>query len=165
MAVDMFLKLADIKGEAADGKDNKGPHAGEIEVLAWSWGMSQSASSHSGTGGGSGKVNVQDVSFTKKVDLATPNLLKFCCTGKHFPDATLTVRKAGDNPVEYLVLKMSKVIISSVSTGGSAGGDVLTENVSLNFAAFDIIYTSQTSAGAKDKTINGAFDIAGNAAK
>lgn len=164
MAVDMFLKLADIKGEAKDGKDNKGAHAGEIEVLAWSWGMSQSASSHSGSGGGSGKVNVQDVSFTKKVDLATPNLIKFCCTGKHFDSATLTVRKAGDTPVEYLIVKMSKVVVSSVSTGGSAGGDVLTENVSLNFAAFDVIYTSQKEDGTKDKTLNGAFDIAGNAA-
>ena len=41
MAVDMFLKIGDIKGESADDK-----HAGEIDVLAWSWGMSQSGTTH-----------------------------------------------------------------------------------------------------------------------
>ena len=41
MAVDMFIKIADIKGESGDSK-----HKGSIDVLAWSWGMSQSGSSH-----------------------------------------------------------------------------------------------------------------------
>ena len=36
MAVDIFLKLTDIKGESMDSK-----HPDEIQVLAWSWGMSQ----------------------------------------------------------------------------------------------------------------------------
>ncbi len=33
MAVDMFLKLTDIEGEAQDKTHEK-----EIDVLAWSWG-------------------------------------------------------------------------------------------------------------------------------
>ena len=33
-AVDMFLKIGDIKGESTDDK-----HKGEIDVLAWSWGL------------------------------------------------------------------------------------------------------------------------------
>ena len=36
MAVDVFLKLGDIKGESKDSK-----HAGEIDVLSWSFGVSQ----------------------------------------------------------------------------------------------------------------------------
>jgi type VI secretion system secreted protein Hcp len=167
MAVDMFLKLGDIAGDSADkveGKPSGKNHGGEIDVLAWSWGMSQSASTHHGAGGGSGKANVQDLSITKRVDKSTPNLVKFCCTGKHFPEATLTVRKAGDKPVEYLVLKMKDVIISSVHTGGSGGGDVLTENVSLNFAQFDVIYTEQNATGAATTSIPGGFNIAGNVA-
>ena len=39
MAVDMFLKLGDIKGEAQDKT-----HKEEIDVLAWSWGASNSGS-------------------------------------------------------------------------------------------------------------------------
>ena len=51
MAVDMFIKIGDVKGESKDKT-----HAEEIDVLAWSWGMSQSGSMHMGGGGGAGKV-------------------------------------------------------------------------------------------------------------
>src|SRR5712692_11221584 len=98
MAVDMFIKIGDIKGESVDHA-----HKEEIDVLSWSWGLSQQGTMHQGGGGGAGKVNVQDLSFTKFVDKASPNLYKFCCSGKHYPEATLTMRKAGDKPLEYLV--------------------------------------------------------------
>ena len=127
MAVDMFMNIKDIKGESQD-KD----HKEQIDVLAWSWGASQSATTHVGGGGGSGKVSVQDLSFTKYVDTASADLLLACCNGKHFTEALLTVRKAGENPVEYIKIKMTEVLISSISTGGSGGEDRLTEHVTLN---------------------------------
>jgi len=102
MAVDMFIKIGDIKGESGDSV-----HGGEIDVLAWSWGMSQSGSMHTGGGGGAGKVNVQDLSITKYLDKASPNLMQFCSSGKHYPEAKLTVRKAGDKAVEYVIINMS----------------------------------------------------------
>src|SRR5574342_1218817 len=128
MAVDMFIKIGDIKGESVDSA-----HKDEIDVLAWSWGLSQSGTTHQGTGAGAGKVNVQDISFTKYIDKSSPVLMLYCCNGKHVPEATLTVRKAGENPLEYLIIKMTDLIISSCSTGGSGGEDRLTENVTLNF--------------------------------
>jgi len=150
MAVDMFIKIGDIEGESSDKA-----HKGEIDVLAWSWGMSQSGSMHIGGGGGSGKANVQDVSFTKYIDKASPNLMLQCCKGTHIPECTLVVRKAGDNPVEYLKLTMTDCLISSVSTGGSGGEDRLTENCSLNFAKYKISYQPQGKDG---KAAGGAID-------
>jgi type VI secretion system secreted protein Hcp len=90
MAVDMFLKIDDVKGESKDSK-----HKDEVDVLSWSWGMSQSGTMHAGSGGGAGKVNVQDLSLTKYVDKGSPNLMMSCCSGKHYKEALLTVRKAG----------------------------------------------------------------------
>jgi len=127
--------------------------------------MSQSASTHYGQGGGTGKVNVQDISITKRIDKSSPNLIKFCCQGKHFKDATLTVRKAGETPVEYFVIKMEDVLLSSVQTGGSSGGDSLTEQISLNFGSFDVIFTEQDTKGNATTSIPGGFNIAGNAPK
>ena len=71
MAVDMFIKIDGIKGESADDK-----HKEEIDVLSWSWGMSQSGSAHMGGGAGAGKVNVNDLSFTKYIDVASPDLYR-----------------------------------------------------------------------------------------
>jgi type VI secretion system secreted protein Hcp len=158
MAVDCFLKIDDVKGESQDSK-----HKDEVDVLAWSWGMSQSGSMHVGGGGGSGKVSVQDVHVTKYIDKASPNFIKFCCNGKHFKEALLTVRKAGEKPVEYVKIKMTEVLVSSISIGGSAGEDRLTENVTLNFAAFEVIYTPQKADGSADAEIKQTWNIAKNA--
>jgi type VI secretion system secreted protein Hcp len=160
MAVDMFLKLAGCKGEAQDKK-----HKEEIDVLAWSWGMSQSGTMHTGGGGGGGKVSVQDISLTKYIDKASPVLMQYCSVGKQFTDAVLTVRKAGgDNPLEYLVLTMKDVIVTSLSTGGSGGEDRLTENVCLNFSQYKVEYQQQKPDGSPEGgKIPWEFDIAANA--
>jgi type VI secretion system secreted protein Hcp len=158
MAVDMFLKINGVDGESQDDKHKK-----EIDVLAWSWGLSNSGSAHVGGGAGAGKVNVQDVSFTKYVDSASPKLMLACCAGSHYDEATLTVRKAGgDNPVEYIKLKLQEVFVSAVSTGGSGGEDRLTENVTLNFGKFNLDYTPQDAKGAAGTAIPAGWDIAAN---
>jgi type VI secretion system secreted protein Hcp len=145
MAVDMFIKIGDLKGESKDSK-----HKDEIDVLAWSWGMSQSGTTHQGGGGGSGKVHVQDISFTKHIDSSSNMLVSSCCRGTHHKEATLVVRKAGHSQLEYIIIKMKEVIVTSVSMGGSGGEDRLTENVSLNFAEFEYAYQPQKTDGSAE---------------
>ena len=81
--------------------------------------MSQSGTTHMGKGGGAGKVSVNDLSITKLVDKGSPMLMISCCNGKHFKEGVLTVRKAGEKPLEYLKITMKEVLVSSISTGGS----------------------------------------------
>ena len=157
MAVDMFLKIDGVEGEASDHK-----HGKEIDVLSWSWGMTQSASMASGTGGGSGKTDVQDVSITKLIDSSTPALMQHCCSGKHFEKALLTVRKAGQHPVEYMKLEMHHVIISSLTGGAGKGDDRVTEHITLNFAKFKMTYTPQKDDGSPGPERPLAFDIRRN---
>lgn len=157
MAFDMFMQIGDLKGESRDKT-----HAGKIDVLAWSWGMSQSGTTHTGGGGGAGKVNVQDLSFTKYQDKSSPLLMLACCNGKHYPEATLIVRKAGEKPLEYLIIKMTELIITSVSTGGSGGEDRLTENVTLNFAKVEVKYTPQDPTGKAGDAVPMTWNIAEN---
>lgn len=157
MAMDMFIKIGDIKGESKDSK-----HKEKIDVLAWSWGLSNSGNAQVGGGAGAGKVNVQDLSFTKYIDSATCPLMLAASSGKHYKEALLIVRKAGDKPLEYVKIKMEDVLITSVSTGGSGGEDRLTENVSLNFAKVSVDYTPQKPDGSGDTAIPYSWDIAAN---
>ncbi len=158
MAMDMFLTLEPIKGESKDET-----YKDKIDVLAWSWGMSNSGSAHAGGGMGAGKVNVNDISLTKWIDASSPDLMKSCCNGKHFAEGKLIVRKAGENPVEYLIITMTDVLITSVSTGGSGGEDRLTENVGLNFAKVNVKYTPQDNKGAAGTPADMTWNIAANA--
>lgn len=157
MAVDMFIKIGDVKGESRDKV-----HKGEIDVLAWSWGMSNSGSAHVGGGAGAGKVNMQDVSFTKYIDKSSPDLMLACANGKHYDTATLIVRKAGEKPLEYLTIKMDEVLVTAVSTGGSGGEDRLTENVTLNFAKVNVKYVEQKADGTAGDKPEMTYNIAEN---
>lgn len=159
MAVDMFLKLDNIKGESQDSK-----HKEEIDVLAWSWGGSQSGTGHAGGGSGSGKVNVQDLSVTKYVDKSSATLFLHMCNGKHIKKGHLYVRKAGEKPLEYIKLEMDDIIVTSLSTGGSGGEDRLTENLTLNFSKFKVEYTPQKADGSGEAAVEMKWDIAANEA-
>lgn len=160
MAFDMFFKIGAVKGESQDAT-YKGAD-GWIDVLAWSWGVSNSGTTHMGSGSGAGKANFQDISITKYIDMASMDLLKTASIGTHHPEAELVVRKAGGTPLVYLYYKLKDVIITSVSTGGSGGEDRLTENVSVNFGAFEAKYTEQLAAGGAGAAPEFKFDIAAN---
>jgi len=79
------------------------------------------------------------------------------CSGEHFDEAVLVVRKAGKDPLEYIKITMKNVLVSSISQGGSGGEDRLTENVTLNFAEFKFEYQPQNEKGGKE----GGAKIAG----
>jgi type VI secretion system secreted protein Hcp len=156
--MDQFIKIGNLKGESKDKT-----HKDEIDVLTWSWGVSNSGSAHTGGGAGSGKVHVNDLTFTKLIDKASPNLMLYCCNGKHIDKATLTVRKAGENPLEYLTIKLEEILVTSVSTGASGDDDRLTENVTLNFARVKVAYKEQTEKGGVGDKPEMGWNVAENA--
>jgi type VI secretion system secreted protein Hcp len=155
MAVDVFLKLGDIKGESTDAK-----HAGEIDVLSWSWGISQTGSAAPGGGGGAGKVSFNDLTFTHNVDKASPMLMKACATGQHVKEATLVARKAGKGQQEYLVIKMTDVLVTGVQP--SSAHEQPMENVSMQFAKIDVEYKPLKADGTLDAGIHFVYDIKAN---
>ena len=157
MALDMFIKLDDIKGESADDK-----HKGEIDVLSWSWGAAQSGGAHAGGGAGAGKVQVSDLSFTKPVDRSSPVLFSMCAAGTHIKQGLLTVRKAGGKPLEYLKITMQDIIVTSFTDGGDAGGDRLSETITLNFSKVTYEYTPQKQDGSGDASVKQGFDVSAN---
>jgi type VI secretion system secreted protein Hcp len=156
MASDIFAKIGTIQGESTDVK-----HKNEIDVLAWSWGVTQTGSMAHGGGGGSGKASFQDLNFTHHIDKATPLLLKACATGQHIPDATITVRKAGKGQQEYLIIKLTDVLIAGVALS-VAEGAATAENVSLQFAKVDLEYKPQKADGSLEPGLHFKYDITAN---
>ena len=130
MAVDMFLKL--------DGVIGNPNIKGEIQVLSFSWGLSNPASNVGG-GGGAGKPNVSDFSIVKQFDEASGQLMEMCCTGHHAGSATFRVVNAAGKKQQqdYLIIKMSDVLISSYQTGG-ADGSIPMESVTFSFQSIDM---------------------------
>jgi type VI secretion system secreted protein Hcp len=155
MAFDAYLKLEGVPGEATAKGFEK-----QIELYSFSWGASN-AVSHSSSGGmGAGKASVSSFNFMKKSDAASPMLFQGCCTGHHFPTATVTLRKAGGTQIDFLKYEFSDVLVESVQWSGSSGGDdTPTESVSIAFGKVEITYTPQDSKGGKGSPVAAGWDI------
>ncbi len=154
MASDYLLEIDGIKGESADHK-----HKETIEVSSFSWGMSNAGSMGSGGGGGVHKASFQDLHFTTHVNKSSPVLALSCASGKHIVKATLFVRKAGEDPQDYYKIIMEDVFVSSWQSGGSSGGDLPSDQFSLNYAKIEFDYCVQTAKGKLDPPIIFKYDL------
>ena len=154
MATDYFLKLEGIEGES-EQKD----HANEIELLSWTWGETNSGSAAGGGGQGSGKVNMQDFSFAMSVNKASPKLLLTCATGDHISKAVMTCRRAGKEPRPYLTMTFTDCLVSSFQTGGSAGSEIPTDSITLNFAKIEYSYSPQKKDGTLGTAVPVGYDL------
>jgi type VI secretion system secreted protein Hcp len=156
--VDYFLKIDGIEGESQDAK-----HKNEIQLESYSFGATQSGSHAFGGGGGAGKVQLQDFHFVSNVNKASPKLFQACASGEHIKTALLTCRKAGKDQQEYLKIKLSDLLISSVQQSGSSNGSIIPqEQVTINFAKIQIEYHEQDAAGNLKGAMNGGWDVKTN---
>jgi type VI secretion system secreted protein Hcp len=137
--VDIFLRMDGIQGESFDSV-----HVGEIDVLSFVWdGICSS--------GGTAPATFSPVQVFKRTDKATPLLLKAAAQGSVISDATLTVRKAGNQPLEFLVIEFQDVLITG-------GGD----NLSFVFGKIQFRYTPQAADGSGEAPIVFGWDVEAN---
>jgi|SRR5208282_5651198 len=141
--VDYFLKIKGIDGESQDSK-----HKGEIDLQSFSFGATQSGTMHGGGGGGAGKVSVHDLTILKFIDKASPKLFASCANGEHIGNAVLVCRKAGKDPMEYLTITLTDLLISDYHTSGSSKeGIIPVDEVKLNFSKIEFMYKEQKADG------------------
>ncbi len=174
---DAILILPGVKGETKDAKYKAGGSAGVdggIDVKSFSWGMTQPGSSGAAGGGGISKANFQDMSITKAVDSASPVLMKYLAKGTVVSasggatadrDAAgkLVIRKAGDEEaLEYMIIGMESIFITSYATGAGGGDSDLIETISFNFSKVFVDYVEQTSIGGGEATIEFGWNIEEN---
>lgn len=155
MAFESFLEIKEIPGES-----QKKGHEDQMDVLSYQLGVVQTGSFQTGgPGGGAGKAEFHDISIVKYVDKATAKLFEACAAGTHFGKATLTVRKAGDKPLEYLKIEMQDLMISSQTINGASGNDQVVESITMNAAVIKQNYIEQDAKGGAGKTVAAGFDI------
>ena len=154
-AVDYFLKIDGIEGEAQDKT-----HKNEIQLESWSFGETNGGTSSSGMGAGAGKVAMQDFHFVMRSNKASPKLFLACADGEHIKKAVLTCRKAGKDQQEYLKWTFSDLLISSYQTGGSASSDVVPlDQISINFTEAQVDYKEQKPDGTLGGAVTTKYNV------
>jgi len=138
MAYGARIRIGDIEVKSGGGAD-----ANDIEVLSFHWGVSQLGS------GADARVQIQEFSFVKRTDAASPALFRQCCTREPVREATFRVFQLHGEPRQCLAYTFTDVQITSVRPGGSsqAHDDFPLEEVSLGFGRCEIAYWSEGADG------------------
>ncbi|WP_062064915.1 Hcp family type VI secretion system effector [Cellvibrio sp. OA-2007] len=156
---DFFIKIEGIAGESKDSK-----HAGQIDVLNWGYAVSQSSSANTGGGGGVGKAHFSELVFTHYIDKSTPNLMKYCASGKHVPSVELSCCKVGDGQQEYMKVVMTDVLITHVRPTGDSSSPRVMEEVGLSYSTIKVEVKEQNANGSMGAAVTGAWDVKQNKA-
>jgi type VI secretion system secreted protein Hcp len=85
--------------------------------------------------------------------------MRACATGEHIKEATITVRKAGKGQQEFLILKMTDVIVTSVNPSGSGDSAATAESIALQFSKVELEYKPQKADGSLDAGVFFKYDI------
>jgi type VI secretion system secreted protein Hcp len=153
MADDIYLDIAEIKGELAEPD-------GKIKVLSFQFGVSNAVSSRRGSGGGgAGEASFSDVTIVGELDLSGPKLADCCAKGTVLKKATLVQRRQGETQVEMHKMILEDVLVSSYAISGGSGGGLPNSSFSLNFGKIDWKYTQQLGTGKTGANSPFKFDV------
>ena len=128
---DMFLKIQGVKQGMVNGESTEAKHVNEIEVFKWSWGL-QAHSELSGLGP-TRKASLGELDITKRVDRASTALMSALISNEAIKEAVLTVRKSGEDPLEYFVITLNKARITGLHA--QSEDHVLTERLTVGALA------------------------------
>jgi type VI secretion system secreted protein Hcp len=160
MAVDMFVNFkSSIAGSALDKAKSR-----ELQISGFHFGGRRPSGTQAGQGP-AGRGALTDLTFTKAADISSPNLFTSSMHGRPFSEVTLSVRKAGEKPLEYITLKMTKVVVAAYDLeGGDAKtkvGDIALneiERVQLNFQKIEFTYSEQSDTGLSGVSMTDMWD-------
>jgi type VI secretion system secreted protein Hcp len=152
MASDFFLKIEGIPGESTDKA-----HKDQIDLESFSWGETN-AGQMSGGGLGAGKVSFQDFHFTAMASKASPKIAYHCASGKHITKAEIIARKQGEKQVDFYVITLEDVVVTSYQASGHGIG-IPTESFSLMPSKFKWKYSPQKGDGSLDTAVEFGWDI------
>ena len=152
MALDAFLQFkgegasaATIEGETLDkimGKESPKP----FDLQNWSFSISQDVNVGSASGGmGAGKVKFEQFAITKQIDKSSPLFFHTCCTGGHYDEVNLLIRKSGGAKDQsgdiYLQFNFKMVFVSNIAW--THADPAPTEAITFDYGALRIKYKPQ----------------------
>ncbi len=158
MAFDAFCyspkSQARLPGET---QDDKMASKGAFGVLSFELGAENTIDIGAITGGGgAGKASPKEFTVTKKTDTSSGPLFTALCTGDHYDDMVIELRRSagvssqGTSGVTFMKFHMHLVMVQDISWSGSDGDDICEETVIFKFGAIQIHYHKQDRFGKMD---------------
>ncbi len=141
---DMFLHVQAKRAGKIKGEATTEGHVDDIEVRSWSWGVSSAAAI--GSTQATSKRQYKHLTIVKGIDSASTSLLAALATNDEIKEATLTLRKAGGDALDYYVMTLGQARIVAIDIGVDEQART-TETVALAYTRIEIEYKRQQATG------------------
>ena len=151
MASDAFLEIKEVDGES---RDSELPGAMHLRTFRWQLEAPFSGIQRSGA------VNVGALSVVKEVDDGSVDLMTYLLYNRRISRARLVVRKSGEKPLEYYVVKLTDASVKSIQK--SFEDEKVWETVALVFREFEFEYHGQSQKGGADSNKMVLYSVAEN---
>jgi type VI secretion system secreted protein Hcp len=141
---DTFLHVQTKRAGKIKGEATTDGHVDDIEVRSWTWGVA--ASSAIGSTAATGRRQYKHLVVVKRIDSASTALLSALATNDEVKEATLTLRKAGGDALDYYKMKLAAARIVSIDVSVDEHATPV-ETVGIAYTKIDVEYKRQQSAG------------------
>lgn len=160
MSFDAFLYFPNEKAVVGETQDAEMKGKSAFELISFEFGAENviNIGSISG-GGGAGKASFKEFNVTKKTDTGSCGLFTNLCSGKHFEEAIIELRRSGGSAdtsgVTFMKFHFLMVMVQDMSWSGSDGDDVCEESIVFQYGAIKIEYFKQSKDGKMSKADGG----------
>lgn len=141
---DNFLRVVTKRAGKLKGEATTEGHIDDIIVQTWAWGVA--ANTAIGSAPSTARRAYRNLVLTKGVDSASTGLLSALVTNDEVKEATLTLRKAGGDALDYFRMTLSGARIVNVDIESRASGIAL-EQVTIAFTRVEVEYKRQDQGG------------------
>jgi type VI secretion system secreted protein Hcp len=151
---DVYLQLEGIAGES---KDDKKKDWLQLENYSFQAFGARDIATNQRTG----RTQMSPLNCAKPADKATPKLYGALWKNQKISKATLVVRKAGKEQLDFLTYDLEDVYVTSIAVSGSAGEEAATpgEIVAFSYSKMTVNYKEQKSDGTLGGTVSETYDL------
>jgi type VI secretion system secreted protein Hcp len=151
----IYMQLGSAKGDVTEAG-----HIGWIELTEVNWSMARRVRSAVGVGSNreSTSAYISELSVTKLIDTASPNLAQNAFVGEAQTCQIDFTRVSKGTELVFRSVKLTDAIISALINQGYAS-DRPTESLTLNFTVIAITDTSESQSGTAGSNSTVTYDL------
>ncbi|MBD8891297.1 Hcp family type VI secretion system effector [Roseibium litorale] len=161
MAFDAFLYFPGqnlVVGETTDSEMSKN-NAFELRHFDFGAETNVNIGSDTSGAGAAGKTTFKDFTIKKRTDTASCGLFHTLCTGNHFKEAIIELRRSGGasdkSGKTFMKFHFKMVMVKDMSWSGDEGDDILEEDIIFEYGAIKVEYHKQSPDGKLTKASGG----------